>query len=335
MKIKVLKLLSDRNLGGVNKTVEGLINSPLGERFEFVAATVGDSKNALRSHKPDIVIFHDPCSWRSLPTLWEIAKQTRLIIHDHHYSQGFEQYKVPSKTRFRFMLKLTYGTSDRVVAVSHAQGQWMQEHQLVKLQQLTVIQQSPPIAKFLEVPAKPCDRPLILGAYGRFSQQKGFDLLIKAMQQIPTAQAQLHLGGYGSDEAMLKQLAQGMNNIHFLGRIDDVPAFLANCDVVVIPSRWEPWGNVCLEAKAAGKPVIVTATDGLVEQVTDCGLVVPTEDPQALAQAIAQICNLDDATIADWGRSGREAVRSSGDIYIKEWGDLLGEIFALNKSKSL
>ncbi len=38
MRPKVLKLLSDRNLGGVNKTMEGLINSPLGEKFEFVTA---------------------------------------------------------------------------------------------------------------------------------------------------------------------------------------------------------------------------------------------------------------------------------------------------------
>jgi glycosyltransferase involved in cell wall biosynthesis len=95
-----------------------------------------------------------------------------------------------------------------------------------------------------------------LGAYGRFSQQKGFDILIKAMQLVPSNQVQLILGGYGADEAMLKQLAEGMENVRFLGAISDVPSFLSTCDVVIIPSRWEPWGNVCLEAKAAGKPVI-------------------------------------------------------------------------------
>jgi len=103
---------------------------------------------------------------------------------------------------------------------------------------------------------------------------------------------------------------------------------------VVIPSRWEPWGNVCLEAKAAGKPVIVTAVDGLVEQVTDCGLVVAAENPEALAQAITQVSSLDDAQIASWGRKGREAVRFSGDQYITAWGDLLEEVFALHQAKS-
>jgi glycosyltransferase involved in cell wall biosynthesis len=311
--------------------MEGLINSPLGEKFEFVAATVSESKLALRSQKPDIVIFHDPCSWRNLPTLWAIARQTRLIIHDHHYSQGFEQYKVPSKTRFRLMLKLTYGTADRVVAVSRAQGQWIQDHQLVKPHQLSVIQQSPPTAKFLEVPFKPCDRPLILGAYGRFSQQKGFDILIKAMRLVPSDQVQLVLGGYGADEAMLKQLAEGMENVQFLGSISNVPAFLSTCDVVIIPSRWEPWGNVCLEAKAAGKPVIVAAVDGLVEQVQDCGIIVPAENPEALAKAIAQISNLPDETLANWGQNGREAVRSSSDDYFKAWEGLLWEVLGESK----
>ncbi|MBD2175768.1 glycosyltransferase family 4 protein [Pseudanabaena sp. FACHB-1998] len=328
MKIKVLKLLSDRNLGGVNKTMEGLMNSPLGEKFEFLTAPVSDSKSALKALKPELTIFHDPCSWRNLTALWAIAKQTRLIIHDHHYSQGFEQYQVPSKARFRLMLKLTYGTAHRVVAVSHAQGQWMRDYQLASPNKLSVIQQSPPIAKFLEVPFKPCDRPLTLGAYGRFSQQKGFDILIKAMRLVPSRQVQLILGGYGADEAMLKQLAEGMENVRFLGSISDVPAFLSTCDVVIIPSRWEPWGNVCLEAKAAGKPVIVTAVDGLVEQVQDCGIVVPAENPQALAKAIAQISNLPDETLANWGQNGREAVRSSSDDYFNAWESLLWEVLA-------
>lgn len=328
MRPKVLKLLSDRNLGGVNKTMEGLISSPLGEKFEFLTANVSEAQTALRSLKPDIAIFHDPCNWQNLTSLWKIARQTRLIIHDHHYSKGFEDYNVPSKFRFRLMLQLTYGTAHRVVAVSYAQGQWMREHNLVKSENLAVIQQSPPIAKFLEIAPKPRDRPLVLGAYGRFSQQKGFDLLLRAMQQVPSEQVQLLLGGYGSDETMLKQIAQGLENVQFLGTIRDVPAFLSQCDVVVIPSRWEPWGNVCLEAKAAGKPVIVTATDGLVEQVEACGLVVPVEDPDALAKAIIQVASLSDATLANWGQSGRRAVSSAGSKYLEAWESILWEVLA-------
>jgi len=83
MKIKVLKLLSDRNLGGVNKTMEGLINSPLGEKFEFLTANVSEAQTALRSLKPDIAIFHDSAgskyleAWESI--LWEVlAKYSAL-----------------------------------------------------------------------------------------------------------------------------------------------------------------------------------------------------------------------------------------------------------------
>jgi len=328
MKPKILKLLSDRRIGGVNKTMEGLMNSRLVEQFDFAVANVSETKSALRTHSPDIVIFHDPCAWKNLISLCAIARNTRLIIHDHHYSQWFEHYKVPTKFRFRLMLRLTYGTANRVVAVSHAQGQWMQDFRLVTPDRLSVIQQSPPIAKFLEVPTKPCDRPLILAAYGRFSQQKGFDILLKAMQQLRTHQVQLILGGYGEDEPMLRQLAQGMENVRFLGKISDVPAFLSTCDVVIIPSRWEPWGNVCLEAKAASKPIIVTAVDGLVEQADAYGLIVPPEDPKALAQAIAQICDLPAETLTNWGQNGRESVRLAGDEYLQAWENLLWQVLA-------
>jgi glycosyltransferase involved in cell wall biosynthesis len=148
------------------------------------------------------------------------------------------------------------------------------------------------------------------------------------MQRVPSNQVQLLLGGYGSDETMLKQIAQGLGNIKFLGTIRDVPAFLSQCDVVVIPSRWEPWGNVCLEAKAAGKPVIVTAADGLVEQIEACGLVVPVEDPEALAKAIIQVASLSDTTLANWGQSGRRAVSSAGSKYVEAWESILWEVLA-------
>ncbi len=327
-KPKILHLLDDRRVGGISRTLGPKISSQLRDKFDFIAAPTQMSEPALRRLKPDITILHDPCTWRNLPLLCRITPCTKLIVHDHHYSRSFEQYNVPSKMRFRLMLRLAYGTANRVVAVSHAQGEWMREHRLVEPHKLSVIRQSPPIAEFLDIPAKQRALPVILAAYGRFSQQKGFDILLRAMQLVPSHEVQLLLGGYGSDEAMLRQLAQGTENIRFVGKIDDVPAFLATCDVVLIPSRWEPWGNVCLEAKAAGKPVIVCGVDGLVEQVEECGLVVPPEDPQALAQAIAQICDLPAETLTRWGQNGRRAVRSSGDKYLEEWEALLWEVLS-------
>ncbi len=96
------------------------------------------------------------------------------------------------------------------------------------------------------------------------------------MKLLPPLSVKLHLGGSGVQYAELQELAAGLNNLQFVGKVTDVPSFLAECDAVVIPSRWEPWGTVCVEAKAAGKPVIVSNIDGLTEQVQNCGILVPS-----------------------------------------------------------
>jgi glycosyltransferase involved in cell wall biosynthesis len=74
----------------------------------------------------------------------------------------------------------------------------------------------------------------------------------------------------------------------FLGRRDDIPALLAQCDVCVLPSLSEGLPLAVLEAMAAGKPVVACAVGGVPELVADgqTGLLVPPADPQALAAAI-------------------------------------------------
>jgi glycosyltransferase involved in cell wall biosynthesis len=193
---------------------------------------------------------------------------------------------------------------------------------------LTVIQQCRQLEKFLNVPLKPVQRPLTLAAYGRFYPQKGFDDLLKAMNLLPSELVNLHLGGEGSQEEELKQLAEGLNNTKLFGTVTDVPAFLEQCDAVVIPSRWEPWGIVCIEAKAAGKPVIAADIDGLTEQVKDCdcGILVPPHDFQQLADGIASFCNQSERTLETWGRAGRESVKNAWEKYLDNWQALLWNV---------
>ena len=71
---------------------------------------------------------------------------------------------------------------------------------------------------------------------------------------------------------------------------------------MVIPSRLEPWGIVCVEAKAAAKPVLATAVDGLSEQVQSCGMLVSSSDPAVLAPAITQFVNTSPQQLQTWAR---------------------------------
>lgn len=326
-KPEVMFLVNNRKMGGVMMTLKSLTSLNLSKRINFrIGQLVDPVKFAQKANKPNVIVFKRACCWRELPKLFLLKlfkRKAKLVIQEHHYSEGFERVNVRSVPRFRLMLKLAYGCADRVVAVSQAQAQWMLKHNLVHPDKLTAIEQSRNLDPFLKVPPKTPGNPPILGAYGRFGEQKGFETLIEAMKQLPSDRFKLYLGGSGPQEDELKQLAQGMDNIEFVGRIDDVPGFLETCDVVVIPSRWEPWGNVCREAKAAGKPVISSDIDGLSEQVNDCGLLVPPEDPVALAQAIA---SLPDRDLESWGKIGRNSEKQAWKTHLNRWENLLWEL---------
>lgn len=332
-KYKVLHIVKDNKVGGVKSNIDGFVKSDLAAEFEFSVLTQGSDRIVLQNWQlqPDIIIWHPPCRLKSLPSLLLLKllnPSTKIIIHEHGYSAGYEPFNVSSVRRFHFMLKLFYGLADKVVAISRSQQAWMLQNRLVAPQKLAVISQCPPLDKFLAVTPKPPSNPFKLAAYGRFCPQKGFDVLLKALKLIPNAPVRVYLGGEGVMEAELKQLAQGLNNVEFVGRVDDVPSFLQNCDAVVIPSRWEPWGNVCLEAKAAGKAAIASAVDGLTEQMPGCGLLIPPNDPEKLAQAIVDLVQLPPSQLVIWGNNGRHLVSSDNGQYIDSWQALLKEVLA-------
>ncbi len=329
MKAKIINLISDERMGGIKTSLSSLMDSRLKERFEFAIASLHRAKASIRNFQPDIILVHDACSWKILPRLLVLKflkQKSKLIIQDHHYSAAFERSQVPSLSRFRLMLKLCHWCADRVLVVSHAQAAWMLKHQLVRRSKITTIQQGLNCDRFLGLPLKPITKHLIFAAYGRFDAQKGFDILLQSCKLIPQIDFHLKIAGYGSDEDLLKRLAEGNPKVQFVGKIDDVPSFLADCDVVIIPSRWEPWGNVCLEAKAAGKPIIVSAVDGLVEQAQGIGLLVPPDNPQVLAQAIVQICEMLPEDLSAWGINGRESVRNAWDQHLTAWEALLCQL---------
>jgi glycosyltransferase involved in cell wall biosynthesis len=68
-----------------------------------------------------------------------------------------------------------------------------------------------------------------------------------------------------------------------------VPALLRLCDVVVVPSRQEAFGRILIEAMAAQVPIVASAVGGIPEVCVDgsTGLLVPPDDPDALAAALA------------------------------------------------
>jgi glycosyltransferase involved in cell wall biosynthesis len=153
--------------------------------------------------------------------------------------------------------------------------------------------------------------PLLL-ALGRLHRNKAFDVLIEAMARLPDAY--LWLAGEGPERVALETLAEHAGvkpRVRFLGWREDVPALLAACDMLVCPSRHEPLGNVVLEAFAQRVPVVAAASQGPSELIADgkTGLLVPVEDPVALAAAVKSLARNDvlASRLAEAGRAIYEA----------------------------
>jgi len=139
--------------------------------------------------------------------------------------------------------------------------------------------------------ATPEDGPLAL-ALGRLHENKGFDVLLDALAQVPGLY--LWLAGDGPLRGKLERRANDLgvaSRLRFLGWRTDTAALLASADFLVSSSRHEPLGNVVLEAWAAGVPVLATASEGpralIVAEET--GLLVPVGDSDALAAAMRRL----------------------------------------------
>jgi glycosyltransferase involved in cell wall biosynthesis len=141
---------------------------------------------------------------------------------------------------------------------------------------------------------------------GRLIHKKGVDVLLAAIALLAGRFPRLHLAiaGEGDERSALEAEVARLGlagRITFAGRLAHaaVYPFLATADVVVVPSRIEPFGLVALEAAQVKRPVIASAVDGLPEVVLhgETGLLVPPDDPPALAAAIADL-------IADPVRAG-------------------------------
>lgn len=129
---------------------------------------------------------------------------------------------------------------------------------------------------------------------GRLERQKGVEVLIDALTSDRCAGIHLAVCGSGSLEPALaaRAVAAGISDrIHFLGWRDDTRDWIAGADLVVLPSRWESFGLVNLEAMAWAIPICASAVDGIPEVVADgrCGILVPPEDSAALAEAVGSL----------------------------------------------
>lgn len=175
----------------------------------------------------------------------------------------------------------------------------------------------------------PASVPLLLGM-GRLHPSKAHDVSLRALALIPDAW--LWIAGAGPLEAELKALAAELRvagRVRFLGWREDAAALYRAADVCVFPSRFEPLGNVVIQAWAHGLPVVAAASTGPAALIRDGqdGRLVPVDDAPALAGAVCALLtdSGERARLAAAGQS-RVAADFSKAAVVAQWRALFDQL---------
>jgi glycogen synthase len=161
----------------------------------------------------------------------------------------------------------------------------------------------------------------------RLERIKGVDVIVEALPELLSRHPDVELRLTGDDDPHghrgASMAAHLRERTHALGvpnralRIEgavaheELPALLREASVCVVPSRWENLPYACIEAMACARPVVASRVGGLSETIADetDGLLVPPDDPSALASAISRL--LDDRSLADrLGAAARTAIEA-------------------------
>lgn len=134
---------------------------------------------------------------------------------------------------------------------------------------------------------------------GRLGARKGLDLALQALAEVDAATVEFLIAGTGRHEEQLRELAKELGireQVAFLGYVPDeeLPMLYSSADVFVLPSRYEGFGLVLLEAMACGTPVIGTDAGGIPTAIRDgeTGYIV-NQDEKMLADAFERIIRKD------------------------------------------
>ncbi len=332
----VTHLIDDTTAGGVMRVLDHIKTSPeMADLAEHRFEKIRRGQIKARRHDGDIIVSHLSISWRTLPAMAALRAANlgkKLVPIEHSYTEGFVRHNVPNVRRFHALLRTGFSMFDAVVAVSHGQGEWLERTAVCPAKKLFVIQSCVDLSAFngLE-PARAV--PKTIGAIGRLDRQKGFDTLVEGFKALPNDDIALHIYGTGDELHTLQDLAKDDPRIVFKGFSSDPLRPYEAVDMVVVPSRWEAYGLVAIEALSAGRIVLCADVDGLRDHTAFGAKVFDPKDPSAVTHHLEHVITRTDHAAP----MRRDAISDSAETAsLDAWKSLLkvmSEESSLEKGK--
>lgn len=275
-------------------------------------------RSMLLAHRPHVVHTH-MAKAGTIGRLAALSVRPRpALVHTYH-GHVLEGYFRPTAQKvFIEVERALARRTDRLIAVSEHVRDELLELGIGRPEQYRVVALGLDLDRHRAEP-KPGglrralgvdpETPLV-GVVGRLVPIKDHELLLRAMDLVPGA----HLAVVGdgqlrsSLEAFVTSRPGLRERVHFAGWWSDVPAVMADLDVVVLTSRNEGTPVSLIEAAACARPVVATDVGGVRSVVRDgvTGLVVPHGRPEPIADAISRLLE-DPDLAASMGAEGRRA----------------------------
>jgi glycosyltransferase involved in cell wall biosynthesis len=327
-KIKILQVIDEAGIGGGQKHLYWLAKYLDKKIFELIVVCGGEGclsrqlsvlgidcislpkrlglsmfwklRRAVKRVCPDIVHTHGTTAgvWGRLAA-WKISRP--YLVHSLH---GIHYLNYPGSLR-KFLgiisEKLLSRFTERIICVSESDQKQGLAYKLFSPKQAKVIhngvetKDSVEESKVRQVKEelKLDGNQIVVGTVGRLKREKGHIYLLAAAYLLKESlpQARFVIVGDGPlKDFLLAQTSklQLEERVLFVGAREDVAALIQTFDIFVLPSLWEAFGMVLIEAMSQAKPVIATKVGGIVEIVEDQvnGLLIPARDPNKLAESI-------------------------------------------------
>lgn len=167
-----------------------------------------------------------------------------------------------------------------------------------------------------------------VGTVGRLTKAKNPHAVVDTAREFSKHEVQFRIGGDGPLREELAEYAEGVENVDLVGHVQDVPAFLNECDLYFQPSRYEGLCITVIEGMACGLPVVASAVGGIRESVVD-GKTGFTVDPDSINGYVDGIRRLvDNPEIrSSFGAAGRDRVenRYSQKVLVEQFNRAVSE----------
>lgn len=305
--------------GGVFEPVIRAMGVPvtiLGKRRGIDLRLVWRLWRWLRNSKPQIVHTHlfTADTWGRLVARLAGVPLVFSTVHSVNSWQG-RVHRLVDRTLALFTTRLIACTAQVAEKLHNQDG--------IDARRIVTLANGVDLQRFADVTPVDIERELgasgggpWLAVLGRLEPVKGQAYLLECLALLRDQGIEFRcvlIGDGPERESLVEKVTrlQLADRVYLAGFRDEVPAWLAAIDVLVMPSRWEGLPMALLEAMALGKPVVAHAVGGIPDVVRDGqeGLLVPPHHPQQMMQALARLLG-DAALRAQMGANALSRVRS-------------------------